>query len=183
MNCQRVQKALSDYSDGLLTPTKTEEIREHLVSCVPCRARCQSFQNMLSGLHTLPPIAPSTDFDLRLQRRLHEISAERSPRKHSNWLTPLYRVLIPSMVGLVLLISAAAYLSYHPQQLTLPSVANSVRLDPEENPHRVMEQPGQTQSQPLLADFLSSQDVQPSESTNYVLYTVSYDNNGALVGF
>ena len=186
MNCPQVRDNLSDYSDGLLGPDKTEEIREHLTSCEPCRAQCQTFETMLSALHTLPSVIPSITFSVTLQDRLQELTDRRSRRRWNGWLALQYRMLVPSMVSLVLLLSVGGYLGYQSYQ---PSESDPLRMVQEGPTAETQEVPvflteDNTGFQnPLLQELLEPRDPAAAVGTDYVLYTVSYDQAGTTIGF
>jgi anti-sigma factor RsiW len=73
---------LADYSalrDGDLPPERIAELEDHVIECPACaeydRVITEGTELLLASL---PQIAPSEDFTLRLQDRLDEVDAERA---------------------------------------------------------------------------------------------------------
>lgn len=58
MKCERAEELFTDDIDGSLTPAVERELRDHLDTCVECRALHVAFQDVVTGLGTYPVPAP-----------------------------------------------------------------------------------------------------------------------------
>ena len=193
MNCQQVQKSFSNYMDGTLNSTRTDQIREHLASCDACRSEWQVYQSLLQGLHNLPPVEPSESFDQKLQQRLREQSLTQRPMW---WFLEFpSRWVIPSLVGVLLILSFGGYLYLKSGMEMPPGTVIHVNREqpPSEESARIQPLPRLlSQESPLSTEYAPSggrlfpstaTDPSRAEQTNYVLYTVSYDDASGLLGF
>jgi anti-sigma factor RsiW len=75
MDCLEFRTRYSDFADGLFDEVAEISARRHLSDCPPCRRFHETFVRGVGELRRRPPLAPSGDFALRLERRLH---AERT---------------------------------------------------------------------------------------------------------
>ena len=180
MNCQQVRNHLSDYSEGLLPPQQIEAIREHLTSCERCRSECQTFQTMLSALQTLPSVVPSSHFNVTLRQRLDQIAQRRTVHRPT-WQILHTRLILPALVAAVLIMAVGIYLGYQTVQpassegRVMAEFASPMASEAEEMQRSAV--------RPPLQEFVFPQRTQPEDGTSYVLYTVSYDPQGGVIGF
>lgn len=70
MSCQEFLNRYSEYVDGLLPPREAARLHAHLIECCRCARYDQVMQRGLELARALPPVEPSSDFQLRLQHRL-----------------------------------------------------------------------------------------------------------------
>mgnify|MGYP001820395787 CR=1 FL=1 len=72
-DCDRFIQEYSEYRDGVLTPDREAEFREHVAAC-PCCARYDRVLRAAGDLLAqLPSAEPHDDFMPRLQHRLYNI--------------------------------------------------------------------------------------------------------------
>lgn len=55
--CEQIEARLSDYLDGVLGPADQQAFAAHVRECAQCTPLVSSVQDLVSGLHGLPPIA------------------------------------------------------------------------------------------------------------------------------
>lgn len=54
MSCERIRELLDDYVSGVLPPESSQEVREHLGSCLSCRRESMELQDLLRQAGELP---------------------------------------------------------------------------------------------------------------------------------
>jgi Putative zinc-finger len=69
---------LADLDEGLLSPSRADEVRAHLVGCDDCRARHQALRDVHDELAVLPPESMPPDVTDRLDRALADAALPRS---------------------------------------------------------------------------------------------------------
>jgi hypothetical protein len=69
---------LADLDEGLLAPSRADEVRAHLVGCADCRDRHQALRDVHDELAVLPPETMPPDVAERLDRALADASTPRS---------------------------------------------------------------------------------------------------------
>lgn len=70
VHCRDVGERLLGFRDGTLDPTETEWLRQHLHQCANCMTLLHSYEEMLSVLERLKPVAMPADFLERLRTTL-----------------------------------------------------------------------------------------------------------------
>jgi hypothetical protein len=85
MKCQGVARLLPLYVEGDLPRRKSERVREHLQSCLPCRCLCEEYRVSQQWLHaSAGPAVPGEKLEAMrgaIWRRL-----EQQPRPSALWL-------------------------------------------------------------------------------------------------
>jgi hypothetical protein len=69
---------LADLDEGLLAPSRADEVRAHLVGCADCRARHQALRDVHDELAVLPPETMPPAVTQRLDRALAGAALPRS---------------------------------------------------------------------------------------------------------
>jgi predicted anti-sigma-YlaC factor YlaD len=62
MNCRSLQKKFSAYQDGELRLREQEEVKNHLLSCRPCREQYAEFERLWQTLGEMEEIHPDPWF-------------------------------------------------------------------------------------------------------------------------
>src|SRR4030042_3647512 len=105
MKSRSVQKKLSAYQDGELTPLEQEELGRHLLGCRSCRKEYEQLDWVWQTLGELEEITPGPWFYPQLVRKLKE------PRKRGLWptLQHVFRFIgAPAIASIILVIGLAA---------------------------------------------------------------------------
>jgi hypothetical protein len=113
MNCEQIQEQLSAYIDERLDETSRGVIRDHLESCVRCRAEITAFVRTKQGVAGLPSLEPPPGFSNNVMARIRE-KAEHT----SHWrrlIFPLW-AKIPLHATTILLIAGLAIYLYELNQ-------------------------------------------------------------------
>lgn len=84
MSAHRIERQLSAYLDGELTPEEAAGVRAHLDSCEPCRAELASLRATKSLLGRLPQPALPAGFAAGLWSRIER----PAPRRWLWWPRP-----------------------------------------------------------------------------------------------
>jgi len=130
MNCQEVQKYLSEFLDGNLEVERSQRVSDHLAACAPCSEEMASLaecQRLVSGL---PKVEPPVGFSNRVMAHVREAA-----RKQSLWgrlFLPL-RIKIPVQATAVVLIAVLAAFIYQKELRQRESV---ITVEPEKSPGR-----------------------------------------------
>lgn len=95
MNCQQIQKRLSDFVDERLAARDTWEVDRHLADCTTCTAMVNDLRKTVHALRSVPEIAVSDDFMASLNARLAKV--EPKPARLSV-LTNLAQMFRPRML-------------------------------------------------------------------------------------
>jgi hypothetical protein len=125
MNCEEVQKYLSDFLDKNLAVEHGAAIRDHLAICSLCSeetAGLAECQRLVSGL---PAVEPPVGFTNRVMAEVRE--AANPPRLWERVFLPL-RIKIPLQATAVVLIAVLAAYIYRKEPLQQESV---VAVQPE----------------------------------------------------
>ncbi len=164
MNCYRFNEIASDYIEGTLTISETQQADAHLQSCAECRSLADDLRDYARSLKTLDSFECSANFDDRLKARLMETGRKKSPSR-SAFLYSFMRPL--SAAAAVILVVSALYISYtayYPNLSPLSGESEAAAIPPGQ--HLSAPQgyapAGETRlaSQPQLPD--SSQDNRPN---------------------
>jgi len=114
MNCEDVQKYLSDLLDKSLDVERVQEIEDHLTACPLCSeemARLAECQRLVSGL---PAVEPPVGFTNRVMAEVRE--AANPPSLWERLFLPL-RIKIPLEATAVVLIAVLAAYIYQKEPL------------------------------------------------------------------
>ena len=114
MNCEEVQKYLSDFLDESFDIERSQVIADHLVACPRCSKEMASLaecQRLVSGL---PIVEPPVSFTTRVMAEVRETA--NSPRLWERLLVPL-RIRIPLQATAVVLIAVLAVYLYQKEPL------------------------------------------------------------------
>jgi hypothetical protein len=124
MNCQRVQQRLSSDLEGLLSPSDTAAVAEHLRGCPACRCLRGRFLANSEEMRTLPEPFPSPT----LQHRIVEswsVESGGSPAVARQWAGARHRPLITGVAAaatvLVLALSLRDWSSTGKRLTRMPS--------------------------------------------------------------
>ena len=79
MECSQVQKRLSAFQDGELSPQERERIGGHLESCSACRERYAEMEEIWQALGDFKEILPEQGFYGQLVKKINISSQTRSP--------------------------------------------------------------------------------------------------------
>jgi Predicted integral membrane protein (DUF2275)/Putative zinc-finger len=119
MNCEEVQKYLSDFLDENLDVERSQEIGDHLAACLLCSEEIASLaecQRLVSGL---PTVEPPVGFTTRVMAHVRDAA-----RKRSLWdrLFSPFQIKIPLQATAVVLIAVLAAYIYQKEPLQRESV-------------------------------------------------------------
>jgi Predicted integral membrane protein (DUF2275)/Putative zinc-finger len=113
MNCQEVQKYLSDFLDESLDVEHSQTVSNHLAACAPCSEEMASLaecQRLVSGL---PEVEPPVGFSNRVMAYVRE--AAPKPSLWERLFSPL-RSKIPLQATAVVLIAVLAAYVYQKEK-------------------------------------------------------------------
>jgi hypothetical protein len=114
MNCEEVQKYLSDFLDQTLDVERSQEVSEHLAACLQCSEEIASLaecQRLVSGL---PIVELPGGFTTRVMAHVRE--AARKPSLWEQLFSPL-RIKISLQATAVVLIAILATYIYQKEPL------------------------------------------------------------------
>lgn len=103
MRCEKVQRLISLWLDGMLSENEEHEMTAHLQNCERCKRVLDEWQQIRAMLRSYPSVALSPEFDRKILSRLktRKISLPPIP---SHWLTnPVFRIASSAMGGLVVM--------------------------------------------------------------------------------
>ncbi len=83
--CETCKEQLPLYIDGACTEAEAEAIREHLSVCEACQKEEAFLRSISATAKTLPGLAVTEDFRLRLQNRLEQEAAKPKSRVLPLW--------------------------------------------------------------------------------------------------
>ena len=115
MNCEEVQKQLSDLLDKSLDVERVQEIQEHLVACSVCTAEMASLTEYQDLMSSLPIIEPPMGFTARVMAEVRE--AGHSPSLWERWWFLPLQIKVPLQATAVVLIAVLAAYIYQKQPL------------------------------------------------------------------
>src|SRR5687768_4144957 len=104
IDCSDLLREYSDYTDGLMEPSRELLVEAHLNSCPSCARYADVVERGIGQLRSLPSLDPSPDFLPRLQSRLYTLE-ETDPWSSGNSSHASTGVV----VLLVFLMAAAAW--------------------------------------------------------------------------
>jgi len=119
MNCEAIQRYLSDFLDKNLDVERAQEIKDHLTACSLCSEEMASLaecQRLVSGL---PAVEPPAGFTNRVMAEVRE--AANPPRLWERLFLPL-RIKIPLQATAVVLIAVLAAYIYQKEPLQREAV-------------------------------------------------------------
>jgi len=125
MNCEEVQKQLSDLLDKSLDIERAQEIQDHLAACSPCSAEMASLAEYQQLVSNLPAIEPPVGFTAGVMAKVRE--AVQPPTLWERLFLPL-QIKIPLQATAVVLIASLAAYIYQKEPLQRESV---VSIQPE----------------------------------------------------
>jgi hypothetical protein len=73
IQCDELLARHGDYLDGLLGPFEAARVQLHLELCLSCARYDRVVRRGMDIVRDLPEIAPSADFELRLQHRIFHV--------------------------------------------------------------------------------------------------------------
>ena len=121
MNCEEVQKQLSDLLDKSLDIERAQEIQDHLAACSPCSAEMASLAEYQQLVSKLPAIEPPVGFTAGVMAKVRE--AVQPPTLWERLFLPL-QIKIPLQATAVVLIASLAAYIYQKEPLQRESVVS-----------------------------------------------------------
>ncbi len=85
MKCSKVQKLLSDWHNGELSPALDAAMAEHVDSCGPCREIAAAYDEMMTMLGEAEPPELPADFAATAHQRLVAEGTRQEPATASRW--------------------------------------------------------------------------------------------------
>jgi hypothetical protein len=138
MNCEEVQRELSEYLDGVLEPSKYRAIEDHLASCARCLPEAHLLSGGIKAVAGLPEMEPPAGFS---QRVMAQIRTEAEPAPLWERLFLPFRIKIPlHAMGLLLVIGLAVYL-YQANEPIQREMTPSIRPEPSPSPQQASPPP------------------------------------------
>ena len=119
MNCEEVQKYLSDFLDKNLDADRSQEIGDHLAACLLCSEEMESLAECQQLVSSLPAVEPPTGFTTRVMAHVRD--AARKPSLWDRLFSPL-QIKIPLQATAVVLIAVLAVYIYQKEPLQRESV-------------------------------------------------------------
>lgn len=127
-NCREIQRELSAYLDGELTPSVQVEVETHLASCAQCRQELSKMKTLATGVAALPTLKPAPRF---LAEVRHKIAYAEYPEPMT-WQDYVFRPLwlkVPLEAAALILIIGLVMRSEHPQPRQQLAQLESVRTE------------------------------------------------------
>ena len=112
MNCKRVQRRLSAFRAGQLSPWRARRIAAHLEHCLACRAERDQLQRLDGVLGAWAvAAAPRAGFEQRVWNRIRAAERERPAATWEGWLRPawLLSAACAAAVAMVTVTGAVAH--------------------------------------------------------------------------
>lgn len=104
MRCDKAQKLMSFWLDGMLARKDERTLLAHLKSCKHCQQVLHDWEQIRETLRLYPSITPSPEFDRKVLSRIKTPRATAPPIT-SQWLTnPVLRIASSAMGGLVIMV-------------------------------------------------------------------------------
>lgn len=176
MNCDEIQKHLSEYLDNRLDDAQRREIEKHLASCPRCLPEAKLLSAGIKGVADLPEVEPPAGFSQRVMARIRA-EAEK-PTLWARLFQP-FKIKIPlHATALLLVVGLAVYLyrANEPVQREMsPSIPSESapslkQVPPPEEPESTgaqQEEPSPTiavpSAPPSVQRFSDSQQSPPAE--------------------
>ena len=130
MNCQEVQKYLSEFLDDSLEVERSQKVSDHLTACALCSEEMASLAECQRLVSALPVVEPPVGFSNRVMAHVRE--AARKPSLWGRLFTPL-QFKIPLHATAVVLIAVLAAYIYQKEPLQREPV---ITIQPEKFPGR-----------------------------------------------
>src|SRR4030042_4881699 len=131
MDCHNVQKMLSSYIEGIISPEESKLIDEHLSACSKCKEALYDLKKTLEYVQNLEDVEPP---EWLTQTVMTRIRSETEPRKGilQKLFYPLYIKLPIEAVAVVLIAVTALYIFK-----TLQPEIKPAKAPPEETTARI----------------------------------------------
>ena len=97
-DCRKIQRELSAYLDGELTPSLRAEVEAHLASCAHCQRELLEMKTLTAGVAALPNLKPAPRFLTEVRRK---IARDEKPEP-MNWQDYVFRpywLKVPLPIG------------------------------------------------------------------------------------
>ncbi len=109
MDCHNIQKMLSSYIEGIISPEESKLIDEHLSACSKCKEALYDLKKTLEYVQNLEDVEPP---EWLTQTVMTRIRSETEPRKGilQKLFYPLYIKLPIEAVAVVLIAVTALYI-------------------------------------------------------------------------
>jgi anti-sigma factor RsiW len=106
VSCSQFLRDFSDYRDGVMDPSASSLVEEHLAACSGCASYARVVERGVAELQASPVVEPSEDFLSRLQYRLYALEDHRALAGNGSTSA----TSAGFVVLMVMLIGAAAWL-------------------------------------------------------------------------
>lgn len=93
MNCHEIRKKIPDMLNDGLPAAEASRLREHLLSCLPCREEFQELNETWTRLGILEEEQPGPELRRDFYLRLESYKKEIAPRQRTEWRQVLARFL------------------------------------------------------------------------------------------
>jgi hypothetical protein len=94
MNCQKIIKLLNPYVDQVLDAESTQQVEEHLKSCLACNKEYQRLKQLGTSLNSLPEINAPNGFTQKIMAKI----SQEEIQVQSSWMDFFRkRISIPSL--------------------------------------------------------------------------------------
>ena len=137
MNCEEVDKHLTEYLDESLDLAMTTRVATHVISCAHCRAGSNELADCIQQVATLPAMLPPLGFAQRVIAHVRD--SEPKPSLWQRLLAPLIS-RVPVQAAAMAVIAIFAVVLYQkapalkPNNEGNPALNSSAQMPSKENP-------------------------------------------------
>jgi hypothetical protein len=131
-NCREIQRELSAYLDGELTPSLRAEVETHLTSCARCRQEFSEMKMLATGVGALPTLKPAPRFLAEVRRKIAHAEKPGSMTWQDYVFRPFW-LKIPLEAAALIVIIGLVMRSEHPQPTQQVAQLESARSENGEN--------------------------------------------------
>lgn len=113
MNCERCERQIWSYLEGLLSPKDAQALEAHLQACARCQRQLLAAQATYHALHALPRHRAPAGLAEGVRRRLSKVPT----RPRVDWVRVWRRMALAPALGLLV---GAAWWGWQAQQARVP---------------------------------------------------------------
>ena len=131
-DCRKIQRELSAYLDGELTPSLRAEVEAHLASCAHCQRELLEMKTLTAGVAALPNLKPAPRFLTEVRRK---IARDEKPEP-MNWQDYVFRpywLKVPLEVAALIVIIAMVMRGGPPSRTQKFARLESAKMEDREN--------------------------------------------------
>ncbi|HAR95937.1 MAG TPA: hypothetical protein DCR97_08255 [Deltaproteobacteria bacterium] len=130
--CEKIQEILPAYLEGLASPTESEMVSSHLVSCTECNSAVQTLMKSQKLITNLEEVEPPPWLKTRIMARLEEGVEQEEEKRWSlgrlrDFLLYPLKVKIPLQAFAVLVVAVMAVYVYKSTQSEVRFTQQSAR--------------------------------------------------------